>query len=152
MNRERKEERVKKSKRRWIILWRWRRWRRRRWRRGEWGCCSVDRESNRHVDAGSIPRCGKRFFCHSQLSVQTLLRCPYTPVCNSMHWICAHVKDPVVHVRVRWITGNIKTSSMHRGLSVRDSVTAGFPRGETLVGQNTCKEKKRTRRRKHPQL
>ena len=39
---------------------------------------------------GTLPtqvrfRCGKGFFCLSQLSVQTLLRCPYTPVCNRMH-------------------------------------------------------------------
>ena len=30
--------------------------------------------------------------------------------------IYAHVKDPVVHVRVRWIMETLKTSSMHRRL------------------------------------
>ena len=36
--------------------------------------------SDRHAaDAGSIPRCGKGFSFHSQPSVQTLFRCPYTP-------------------------------------------------------------------------
>ena len=37
------------------------------------------------ADAGSIPRCGKGFFFspRSQLSVQTLSRCPHTPVCKS---------------------------------------------------------------------
>ena len=30
--------------------------------------------------------------------------------------ICAHVKDPVVHVRVRWIMETLKTASMHRKL------------------------------------
>ena len=44
------------------------------------------RASDRHAaDAGSIPRCGEGFFSRSQLSVQTLLRCPYTPVRNRMH-------------------------------------------------------------------
>ena len=30
--------------------------------------------------------------------------------------ICAHVKDPVVHVRVQWIMETLKTASMHRKL------------------------------------
>ena len=34
------------------------------------------------ADAGSIPWCGKRFFSWSQISVQTLLQCLYTPVCS----------------------------------------------------------------------
>ena len=43
------------------------------------GCGSVGRASDRHAaEAGSVPRCGKGFFFHSQLSVQTLLRCPYS--------------------------------------------------------------------------
>ena len=56
-----------------------------------WGCSSVDRASDRHAaDVGTIPRCGKGFFSQSQLSVQTLFRCPYTPVCNRMHLhLCA---------------------------------------------------------------
>ena len=51
------------------------------------GSSSVGRASDRNAtDTGSIPRCGKGFFfLRSQLSVQTLLRCPYTPVCNRMH-------------------------------------------------------------------
>ena len=56
-----------------------------------WGCSSVSRASDRHAaDAGSIPRCGKGFFSQSQLSAQTLLRRPYTPVHNRMHLhLCA---------------------------------------------------------------
>ena len=47
---------------------------------------SVGRASDRHAaDASSIPRCGKGFSSRSQLSVQTLFWCPYTPVCNRMH-------------------------------------------------------------------
>ena len=55
------------------------------------GGSSVGRASDRYTaDAGSIPRCGKGFFSQSQLSVQTLLRCPYTPVFNRMHLhLCA---------------------------------------------------------------
>ena len=51
-----------------------------------WGCSSVGRASDRHAaDAGSIPRCCMGFFIQSPLSVQTLLRCPYTPVFNRMY-------------------------------------------------------------------
>ena len=50
-------------------------------------CSSVGRASDQHAaDASSIPRCDKGFFSQSQLSVQTLVRCPYTPVYNGgMH-------------------------------------------------------------------
>ena len=42
--------------------------------------------------------------------------------------ICAHVKDPVVHVRLLWITETLKTPSMHRRSgSVTRPVAAGFP-------------------------
>ena len=67
------------------------------------------RASDRHVaDAGLIPRCGKGFISQSQLSVQTLtciriLLCTIT--CIN---ICAHVKGPVVHVRVGWIMETLK--------------------------------------------
>ena len=67
-----------------------------------WGCSSVGRASGQHAaDAGSIPRCGERFSFESQLSVQTLSRCPRTLCAVACINICAHVKDPVVHVRVR---------------------------------------------------
>ena len=64
------------------------------------------RASDHHAaDAGSIPLCGKGFFSQSQLSVQTLLRVSvHPPPCPiACINICAHVKDPVVHVRVQWI-------------------------------------------------
>ena len=45
-----------------------------------WGCSSVGGASDRHAtDTGSIPRCSKGFFYQRQLSLQTPLRCPYTP-------------------------------------------------------------------------
>ena len=45
-----------------------------------WDVAQLVRASDRHAaDAGSILRCGKGFSSQSQLSVQTLCRCPYTP-------------------------------------------------------------------------
>ena len=42
--------------------------------------------SDRYVAyVGLIPQCGKGFFSRSQVSVQTVLRVSYTPVCNHMH-------------------------------------------------------------------
>ena len=38
-----------------------------------------DWKARSNTDAGSSPRCGKGFFSRSQLPVQTLLRCPYSP-------------------------------------------------------------------------
>ena len=57
-----------------------------------WGSSSFGRAVDRHTaDAGSIPQWNKGFFPQSQLSVQTLLWCLYTPVCNRMHLhLCAH--------------------------------------------------------------
>ena len=52
-----------------------------------WACSSVGREKDHNdADADSIPRCGEGLFPHSQLSVQTLLRCPYTPRVQSHTW------------------------------------------------------------------
>ena len=53
-----------------------------------------DWKAKRNTDAGSIPRYGKGFFSQSQLPVQTVLRCPYSPVCNRMHQhLCARYKS-----------------------------------------------------------
>ena len=74
-----------------------------------WGCSSVGRASNRHVaDAGSIPRCGKRFFptVNFQCRLFYVVRTP--PCTIACIYICAHVKDPVVHVRVLWIMKTLK--------------------------------------------
>ena len=64
------------------------------------GCSSLGRASDQHAgDAGSIPRYSKGYFPQSPLSVQTLLsvRTPQSAIaCVN---ICAHVKDPVVHVK-----------------------------------------------------
>ena len=51
-----------------------------------WDVAQLVKASDRHAaDAGSIPRRGKGFSSQSQLSVQTLFRCPYTHVRNCMH-------------------------------------------------------------------
>ena len=43
-----------------------------------------------------------------------------TPVCNNMYLhICAHVKDPVVHVWVRWIMEILKHPACTIGWAVR---------------------------------
>ena len=57
-----------------------------------WWCNSVGRASDwPAADAGSMPWCGKGFFSQSQLWVQTLLQCLYTPMCNRMRLcLCAH--------------------------------------------------------------
>ena len=72
-------------------------------------CGSVQIASDRHAaDAGPIPRHGKGFSSQSQLQcrlsfgVRTL---SYASACIN---ICVHVKDPVVHVTVRWIMETIK--------------------------------------------
>ena len=43
-----------------------------------WGCSPVGRVLDQHAtDTGFYSGCSKGFFFHSQLSVQTLLQCPY---------------------------------------------------------------------------
>ena len=74
-----------------------------------WGCSSVGRALDRHgADAGSIPRCGKGFFSPSQLSVLTLQGVRTPPCAIACIYIRAHIKDPVVPVRVRWIIETLK--------------------------------------------
>ena len=107
------------------------------------GCSSVGRASDRHAaDAGSIPRCGKGFFSHRQLSVQTLYDVRTPPCAIACSNICGHVKDPVVHVRVRWITVPPKHPTCTVGwvarlcrscLSLRKRPE--FPTGEIPIGQ-----------------
>ena len=69
----------------------------------------VELRTGHVADAGSIPRCGEAFPSQRQLSVQTLFQCPYPlplppPRCAiACINICVHVKDPVDHIRVRWI-------------------------------------------------
>ena len=99
-----------------------------------WGCSSVGRALDRHgADAGSIPRCGKGFFSPSQLSVLTLHGVRTPPCAIACIYICAHVKDLVVYVRVRWIMETLK----HPACTVEHSM------GEIPMGQYSCKKKKK---------
>ena len=61
-----------------------------------WGCSSAGRASARHAAAAKEFSLRDKFQCR-------LLRCAIACIC-----ICAHVKDPVVHVRVRWIMETLK--------------------------------------------
>ena len=59
------------------------------------GMYLVGRPSDQHTaEAGSIPWCGKGFFPQSQLSVQTLLRCP-----NSTH-VQSHTLTSMCTLRI----------------------------------------------------
>ena len=92
------------------------------------GCSSDGRASDRHAaDAGPISRCCKGFFCWSQLSVQTLLRCPYIPVRNCMHLhLCACLRSrSSCQNSVDY--GNTETSSMHPRLGSATLSQLAFP-------------------------
>ena len=119
-----------------------------------WECSSAGGTSDRHIaDAGSIPRCGEGFFSQSQLSVQTLLRVSVHHPCGIAYInICVHVKDPVVHVRARWIMETLKHSSCTLGWVAqvcRSWLSLGkateFPMGEIPLRLNSCKKKKKKR-------
>ena len=103
-----------------------------------WGCSSAGRTSDRYAaDAGSISRCGKRFFSQSQLAVQTLLRCPYTPVRNHMplHLCeCQRFQSPC---QSSMDYGNTKTTTMNRGFP--RGRQPDFPMGEIPFGQYISK-------------
>ena len=57
-----------------------------------------------------------------------LLHVPVTLCAIACINIRAHVKDPVVHVRVQWIIATLKYPACTVGW-VADSVAVGFPRG-----------------------
>ena len=91
------------------------------------GCSSVGRASHRHAaDAGSIPR-----FSLIQLSVQTLLQCPHTTVCNRMQYhMCARYRSRCPC----WNSleyGSTKIASMHRRLGSTTLWQLAFPEKET---------------------
>ena len=120
-----------------------------------WGCSSVGRASDRHAaDAGSIPQCCRGFFSQRQLSVLTLLCCAYTKCAVTCMNICAHVKDPVVHIRVRWIVETLKypaftldwIARLCPSWLFRGEATQIF-HGEIPSGQYSCKKLKKKRKK-----
>ena len=74
------------------------------------GCSSAGRASDRHA---AVPRFDSPmrqgiFFPESTLSADSLLGVRTPPCSVACINICAHVEDPVVHVRVRWIIETLK--------------------------------------------
>ena len=101
--------------------------------------------SDRHA-ADLIPRCGKGFFSQSLLSVQTLWQCPYTPVCIRMHKHLTHLKDPMVHVKVRWTVETLKHEACTEGWVAQICCSRlypwkqpEFPMREIPMGRYSCK-------------
>ena len=93
-----------------------------------WGCSSVGRASDRHTtDAGSISRCDEGFFSRSQLWVQTLLLEFVHPRVQLHALTSAHVKDPVVLVRVPWIRATLKHLACTGGLGSSTLSQQAFP-------------------------
>ena len=73
------------------------------------GCSSVGSASDRHAtETDSTPRCRKGFFSMSQLSVQTLLRCPYNIRVQPHAIQSVHVKD-LKHLATRPLFGHTNT-------------------------------------------
>ena len=66
--------------------------------------------SVRHTaDAGLIPLCSKGFFLPESTFSAHSLACVCTPLCAfACISICAHVIDPVVHVRVQWFMETLR--------------------------------------------
>ena len=89
---------------------------------------SVCRALDWHAtDPGSSPWCGKGFFFQSQLSVQTLLRCLYTPVCNCIHeHLCTHERSHSPCQSLMYY-GNTETTSMHHKLGSLTLSQLAFP-------------------------
>ena len=80
----------------------------------------VEHRTGHAADAGLILQCGEGFFSQSQLSVQTLsygVRIP--PCATTSIYGCAHFKDPIVPVRVRWIMETLKRTACTVGWVAR---------------------------------
>ena len=65
--------------------------------------------------------------------------------------VCAHVKDPVVHVRVRWIVETLKHPACSVGWAARlrrswrsRGRQPEFPIGEIPLGQYSCKKREKS--------
>ena len=113
------------------------------------GCRSVGTASDWHANEIRFPGTARSSFlsestfCADSCGVRTP---PCAITCIN---ICAHVKDPTVHGRVRWIMETLKHPTCTLGWVARLCVAAGFPRrkwtefptGEFLMGQYSCKTK-----------
>ena len=122
------------------------------WRPSSWGGDVpqlVERRTGSPLTQVRLPGAASDF-SPSQLSVQSLLSVSTSTCAIACINICAHIKDPVVHVRVRRNMEKLKYQ--HAPLvAQRDSVRAGFPRrkqpeftiGEILMGKYSRKKKKK---------
>ena len=62
------------------------------------------------VDAGLIPLCYVQVFLPESTFSANSLTCVHTPPCAiACINICAHVKDPIVRVRVQWIMDKLQS-------------------------------------------
>ena len=80
----------------------------------EWGGCSslVEHLTVKPLTQVRFPGATRVFSPRVNFHCRYCYACPYTPCAIACINICAHVKDPVVHVRIRWIM-DTETPSMH---------------------------------------
>ena len=106
------------------------------------------RASDRHAaDAGSIPQMRQEIFLPESTFSADSFTCVRTlPCAIACIYICAHVKDPVVRVRVRWSMETLKHPPCSLGWVVRLCRSWLFPGKATRIshgknpGQYTCKK------------
>ena len=93
------------------------------------------RASDCHAaDTGSIPRCGQGIFVPESTFSADSLTCVRTPLCAyACINICARVKDPIVHVRVRWIMETLKHPACTLGWVARVCRSWFSPRKATRI-------------------
>ena len=93
----------------------------------------VERRSSTPLTQVRFPRCSKGFFSYNQLSG----RLSYgfcTPLCAvACINICAHVKYPVVHVRIRWVMETLKHPACTVGSVARLCLSRLFPGKATRI-------------------
>ena len=112
-----------------------------------WGCGSVGTASPTQVRfPGAVRDFSPRVNFQCRLSYVCLCTPPCAIACIN---ICMHVKDPVVHVSVRWIMKTLKhpTCTVHRlgsatlsQLAFSEEGNPNFPREKILSGQCSCKK------------
>ena len=97
-----------------------------------WGCSSVGRAWNQQAaGAGSIPHAANDFSARVNFQYRLSYGVGAPSCAIACINICAHVKDLVVHVRVRWIIENTKivAAGFRRGKQPK------FPTEEVPIGQ-----------------
>ena len=124
-------------------------------------CCDFDASSRRDRDVAQLvehwtgllptqaPFPGAaRNFSPRQLALQTLLQCPYNPVCSCMHLnLCTRQRSHGSPCLSSVNYGNAKTSSMHHRLGSATLLLLAFSREDNLnfpweksCWDNSCKK------------